>query len=34
MDRSRKATRSLRVALVLAALVSSTAVVGWGGLLA
>ena len=34
MDRSRKATRSLRVALVLAAVVASTAVVGWGGLAA
>jgi len=34
MDRSRKAGRSLRVAAVLAAVVASTAVVGWGGLAA
>ncbi len=34
MDRSRKASRSLRVAVVLAAVVASTAVVGWGGLAA
>jgi hypothetical protein len=34
MDRSRKARRSLRVAVVLAAVVASTAVVGWGGLAA